>query len=293
MSPPRRYIHEDIWEENLWIDLSILTFLREEMLLGDLDYISLREPYKKWLFSSSIDCSWERFRRRALYQVWLGFAEPRIVFGPEGERIDSKKHTWHLCSLRITPFGFMQISELEKEVKKYEGFNRYFTKIKVFSDRVMGMKWGIIVSITVFLVICIFTFDIKVSGIIQKIPILSSVIDTKILKEFEAINEHDEFYRAMMSDSGTSSRWQNNSSDDKEAENITVPVSEVTTKPIAKNISIPKAIQNILPEKAKIEDVAVQNISPTEKLFKITLDSGMIRYIQVKKEDGNYIIVGK
>lgn len=56
---------------------------------------------------------------------------------------------------------------------------------------------------------------------------------------------------------------------------------------------IPKAIQNILPENAKIEDVTVRNISSTEKLFKITLDSGIIRYIQVKREDGKYVIVGK
>lgn len=69
MSQPRRYIREDIDEEDLWIDLSILTFLREEMLLGNLDYVSLREPHKQGLFSSSVDCSWERFRRRALYQV--------------------------------------------------------------------------------------------------------------------------------------------------------------------------------------------------------------------------------
>jgi len=62
--------------------------------------------------------------------VGLGFAEPRIIYGPDGEHVNSKKHTGYLCSLRITPFGFMQIGELEKEVKKYEGFNRYITKAK-------------------------------------------------------------------------------------------------------------------------------------------------------------------
>ncbi len=69
MSQTIYHIHEDTGEEDLWIDLSILVFLREEMLLGNLDYVSLREPYKQGLFSSSIDCSWEHFRRRALYQV--------------------------------------------------------------------------------------------------------------------------------------------------------------------------------------------------------------------------------
>lgn len=34
----------------------------------------------------------------------------------------------------------MQIAELEKEVKKYEGFNRYITRAKELADRVMGMK---------------------------------------------------------------------------------------------------------------------------------------------------------
>lgn len=69
MISQKRFIHEDFEEEDLWIDLSILRFLREEMLLGNLDHISLRDPYKQGLFSSRIDCSWERFRRRALYQV--------------------------------------------------------------------------------------------------------------------------------------------------------------------------------------------------------------------------------
>ena len=158
----------------------------------------------------------------------------------------------------------------------------------------MGMKWGIALSTTAFLVICIFVFDIKVSAIVQKIPILSSIIDTKILEEFEAINEQDEFYQAMMSDSGKPSSWPSGTSDNKEGENIvTVPASEISAKPPLKDIPIPKAIQNILPENAKIEDVTVRNISSTEKLFKITLDSGIIRYIQVKREDGKYVIVGK
>ncbi|MDD5197784.1 MAG: hypothetical protein PHN60_02895 [Candidatus Gracilibacteria bacterium] len=293
MTPPKRYIHEDIGEENLWIDLSILTFLREEMLLGNLDYVSLRESHKQGLFSSDVDCSWERFRRRALYQVGLGFAVPQIIYGPEGEKIDSKKHTGHLCALRITPFGFMQISELEKEIKKYEGFNRYITKIKAWSERIVGMKGGIVVGTTTFLIICIFAFNIKVSAIVQKIPILSSIIDTSILKEFEAINTNDEFYQAMMSDSGTPSSGLTNAAGNREYESTTVPVSEIAAKLVPKNIVIPKAIQNILPEKAKIEDMTVQNISPTEKLFKITLDTGVTRYVQVKRESENYIIEGR
>jgi hypothetical protein len=56
-------------EQNLWIDLTILVFLKEEILRGELQFISLREPYVQGLFSSQMECSWERFRRRALYQV--------------------------------------------------------------------------------------------------------------------------------------------------------------------------------------------------------------------------------
>jgi hypothetical protein len=63
----------------------------------------------------------------------------------------------------------------------------------------------VIVSSTIFLIICIFAFDVKVSAIVSKIPLLSSIIDTKILKEFEAINEQDEFYRAMMGETENSS----------------------------------------------------------------------------------------
>lgn len=119
MSKSQKYLHESTIEEDLCIDLSILSFLCEEILLGNLDFVSLREPYKKGLFSD-IDCSWERFRRRALYQVGLGLAEPRITFGPDGEHVDTRKNTGQLPLLRITPSGFMQIPVLEKEVKKYE-----------------------------------------------------------------------------------------------------------------------------------------------------------------------------
>ena len=98
-----------------------------------------------------------------------------------------------------------------------------------------------------------------------------------------------------MSDYWTTSLWQTDISlNNNKGENITiVPASEVTTKPIPKDISIPKVIQNTLPEKAKIENMAVQNISPTEKLFKITLDNGVTRYVQVKKESERYLITGK
>lgn len=106
-------------EDDLWIDLAILSFLREEILLGNLDFVSLTETYRQGLFSD-LDCSWERFRRRSLYQVGLGFAEPRIIYDEKGERVDTKKQTGYLPSLRVTPAGFMHIPELEKEAKKYE-----------------------------------------------------------------------------------------------------------------------------------------------------------------------------
>lgn len=173
-------------------------------------------------------------------------------------------------------------------MKKYKGLNRYITKWRGFLDETLYMRGILITSITGILILSIFVFDIKVSKVIGKIPLLSSVINTKILEEFEAINTNDEFYQAMMSDSEGSHITYN-----KETESTTIPVSEVITKPIPKDIAIPKAIQDILPEKAKIADVAVRNVSPTEKLFKITLDNGVIRYVQVKKESEKYIIEAK
>lgn len=191
----------------------------------------------------------------------------------------------------------MQIGELEKEVKKYEGFNRYITKAKELWDKFMRMRWGIALSTTAFLVICILVFDIKVSQIVQKIPLLSSIIDTKLLEEFEAINEQDEFYQAMMSDSWSPSVASSNTNiSDNTGENVvTVPVSEVENDPPEETIpkDTRKAIQNILPERAKIENILVQKVSPTEKLFKIILDNGMVRYVQVKKESEKYMIEGR
>lgn len=62
------------------------------------------------------------------------------------------------------------------------------------------MKGAIVAGITGFLIITIFVFDVKVSKIIEKIPILSSIIDTQVLADFEAINEKDEFYQALISE---------------------------------------------------------------------------------------------
>ena len=65
-------------EEDLWIDLSILSFLREEILSGNLDFVALRAVYKQGFFSD-LDCSWERFRRRSFYQVGLGYVDVHPV----------------------------------------------------------------------------------------------------------------------------------------------------------------------------------------------------------------------
>ncbi|MDD5377362.1 MAG: hypothetical protein PHH16_04605 [Candidatus Gracilibacteria bacterium] len=290
-------------EEDLWIDLSILSFLREEILSGNLDFVSLRGIYKQGFFSD-LDCSWERFRRRAFYQVGLGFVDVhpvRVVESEKGEENKANKQeetghkqTRYLPPLRITAAGFMRIPELEKEVKKYEGINRYITKWKKFLEETTNTRGAAIIGITGVLILSIFVFNIKVSKIIDGIPLLNSVINTKILAEFEAINTQDAFYQAMMSDSGASPEGSSSSSDMQEGGKSTIiPASAVIIKPAPKNIPIPSAIQNILPEKTKIEDVTVQNISPTEKLFKINLDNGATRYIQVKKEGGNYVIAGK
>jgi hypothetical protein len=88
----------------------------------------------------------------------------------------------------------------------------------------------------------------------------------------------------MMGETENSSWWSTSGSNSGKTENSSTYPSETSDK----SISIPKKIQSILPEKAKIENMGVQNISPTEKLFKITLDSWAIRYVQVKKESGKY-----
>lgn len=57
--------------------------------------------------------------------------------------------------------------------------------------------------------------------------------------------------------------------------------------------SVPKVLYSVLPDKSKIENIVVRTISPVEKLFKITLDGGTVRYIQVKKENEKYVIANK
>gem|GEM_PF-5448644 len=292
-------------EDDLWIDLAILSFLREEILLGNLDFVSLTEMYRQGLFSD-LDCSWEKFRRRSLYQVGLGFAEPRIIYSADGEKVDTKKQTGYLPPLRVTPAGFMHIPELEKEAKKYEGFNRYITKFQDFIEKVTGMKGAIVIGITSFLIVTIFVFDIKVSKIIEKIPILSSIIDTQVLADFEAINEQDEFYQAMMSQNISGSlgsfssdekvvtptetaSGKNNTMEDSEVKQ-TDKVTSATNKP---RLPIPDFLKRTVPRGVKIADIKVQTVSAIEKLFRITLDNGDVQYVNVKKSDNKYQIIGE
>lgn len=144
MSPEKKHLHESSREEEIQIDLTILRFLREEILIGNLEHVCMREYYGQGVFSSDTDCSWERFRRRALYQVGLGLVDPLVVPSTEGEqrgrRADEKKDCGHLYALRITPLGFVRIDELEKELQRYEGFNRYVVKIQEFNEKILGMK---------------------------------------------------------------------------------------------------------------------------------------------------------
>jgi hypothetical protein len=116
------------------------------------------------------------------------------------------------------------------------------------------------------------------SKVIRKIPILNSVLDTKILEEFEAINEHDDFYQAMI-----------HNDQELSTESHVGDVKNST----AKNILVPKNLQKIFPPDSKIQEISVQNISESKKLFKITLSDESTRYIQASKENGIYSIIEK
>lgn len=169
------------------------------------------------------------------------------------------------------------------------------------------MKGAIVVGITSFLIITIFVFDIKVSKIIEKIPILSSIIDTQVLADFEAINEKDEFYQAMMSQNISGSleslpsdekisvpvetaSGKDNTTEDSEMKQPDRVTTNATSKP---RLPIPDVLKRTIPRGVKIADIKVRSVSTLEKLFRITLDNGDVQYINVKKYDGKYQIVGE
>ena len=278
-------------EEDIRADLSILRFLREAILSGDIEHISLREPYRQGLFSTETHYSWEHFRRRALYQLWRGFVEPLmtkdILEERMGRRAGETLDTGFLHAIRLTPEGFMYIETLEMELHKYVGFSRHITKVREWNEKFVGIRGGLIIGITILLIICVFVFDIRVSKVIQKIPLLSSIIDTKLLEEFEAINEQDDFYTSVTQAPVVLDFSQDVSSTSPQNDIIPINASWWVAK------VFPQVIHDILPKDTKVENVAVRNIAPLEKLFKISLDGGKIQYIQVKKENDKYIIVNK
>jgi len=56
---------------------------------------------------------------------------------------------------------------------------------------------------------------------------------------------------------------------------------------------IPDSLKTAIPSGVKIADIKVRAVSTLEKLFQITLDNGDVQYINVKKYDGKYQIVGE
>jgi hypothetical protein len=58
-------------------------------------------------------------------------------------------------------------------------------------------KFVAVFSFTAILTIMIFAFDIKVTAYLDKLPLVSSIVDIDLLKQFENVNENDDYYKQM------------------------------------------------------------------------------------------------
>ncbi len=97
-----------------------------------------------------------------------------------------------------------------------------------------------------------------------------------MLSEFETINENDIFYNAAISELGLAASLGRGHEE-------TILAQQSTTQPALSDGA----------RKPKIESVAVRNISPDEKLFRITVEDGNVWYLRVQKENSDYLTGSK
>lgn len=262
------------------ISYDILDFLILEncfnlLLSGDLWFINL-------LSGNNLNVSKEDFLKRLFYLIWMEYIAVEPILSEINEiklrlqelwiidenilkqfidvkKINDQFYYNHILFWKITANWIKRQEELKEKIESCKWIRWFFNNIKWFFARIFDYKYVIWIWLTVFCLILIFWFDIKVSGYISKLPILSSIIDTDTLEQFEEINASDDFYQWLLQEFNSSINSSGSSS------------SSVV------NWEAQKMNSNIL------KDVKVRKISANERIFRVKWPDWTEQFVTVKK----------
>lgn len=266
-------------ETNNNFDYYILSKLLDSLLEWNLGYLNAFDLIKD---TSFCDNNWDvsTSKKRLYYLIWKWYIDFESIPNTQEEinsKIkllnikdeknikqlalkDIKTYYNNILFIKITSSWIDYQEQLTKSVESSKWIKWVFNKIKWYFSKILDYKYLIWFSLTWVCLILIFVFDIKVSSYIEKLPILSSVIDTDTLEQFEDINESDDFYQSILQELSSSNSWTTNWS-------WTSSMSKVFT------------------------DAKVKKVSPNENIFRVKLLDWTEQLITVKKDKNWKILV--
>ena len=265
------------------IDYSILNYCFESFVWRNFEYLNLDESYHKTC-KICPDISKELFEYRLFYLIWLWYIELEQVPDIEEVKIRCKnakilldsivtidwkkkivnKTTYYKYFLnwKITSKWIEKYEELSELVESNKWIKWFINKIKSIWELVYSYKYLAVLSLTWICIIMIFVFDIKVSAYLAKLPLISSIIDTDLLKQFEDVNDNDEYYKQIKNEI-----W---------IDKINFWADKVENGSSSMTKTYPTNDQGI-------SDIKVKKISENERMFRITLNDWEEQLIPVNK----------
>ncbi|EKE26110.1 MAG: hypothetical protein ACD_4C00435G0002 [uncultured bacterium (gcode 4)] len=283
-------------------DHFILWILKDLLLNKNFSYVDIRNFIDDSVLED-LKCIKSDIEMRVMYNYWMWYLELLEISEQDYDKINEKclkkninpeiffeeNINWnkifnkelfysYFLEIKITATWLKRIEELEKEIGDNKWINEIFNYIKSVWEFLGKVKYIVWIGITLVLILAIFVFDVKVSEYIKKIPLLTSIVNTDILEAFEKVNDNDEFYKEIKKELKindlSDKRWTS------EIQGISFGENNDSMNP-----------SKIISRKLwlNIEDIKVKNISPNEKLFRMTFQNWEQRFIKVLKgEDGRF-----
>jgi hypothetical protein len=249
------------------IDLFILSACFDELLDWNLSYIDTNNFYHRFDIKG-VFIPKEYFIWRIFYLIWLWLleAEPipdlkslelkcknskldisSITDDKWGKlSINDKKYHKHFLSCKITTDWILRQEKLYDNIDSTIWLKWLYNFAKSHIELMLKYKFVAVFSFTAILTIMIFAFDIKVTAYLDKLPLVSSIVDIDLLKQFENVNENDDYYKQMKQQLVGANTWRTLDSMD-------------------------------------IKEIKVRTVSTNEKMFRVILKNWDEQYIPVKK----------
>lgn len=263
------------------LDDLILNNCLNSLLSGNLSFINLFSIFDSFS-NNDLDFNKNDFIRRLFFLIGMEYIEAEPMLSDFNEiklrlqelwiideniinkfcnnkKFNNKTYSNHILFWKITANWIKRQEELKEKIESCKWIRWFFYDIKCFFARIFDYKYVIWIWLTVFCLILIFWFDVKVSGYIAKLPILSSIIDTDTLEQFEEINANDDFYQWLLQEFNSS-----------------IGSSDSSNSSVA-NWESQKINSSIL------KDIKVRKVSATEKIFRVKWPDWTEQFITVKR----------